>query len=202
MLVLKNREHTVPDMFRYTHETGYVSKAMDWWTWQADIKAHRKANNLPPISPEQAEAQLCEIIPPDWCHQEQAGRKSVNSRLGFRQIAEGFKAYMRFPFGNAVSQEEANRRARICSGCYMRVQPQGCGTCVKIAQLITGELAQKKTLYDSNLVNKACAVCRCPTQSIVHFPLDILEKVDNDAQQEAFPMFCWRKKAGENYAIK
>lgn len=204
-MLLKNREISPPDFFRFTHaETGYVSTAIDWYTWQENIAAHRKANTLPPITPEEAEAQLCETLPPGHCKHLPADRKNrswVNTRLRFGDIAQGMKAYVSLIASGfqTVSQSEANRRAAICSSCYLRITPQGCGACVKLSRLITGDLARKTTIHDSHLQNRACAACSCALQSIVHFPLALLERADNDAKQEAFTPFCWRKKTRENY---
>lgn len=204
---LKNRDISPPDFFRFTHaETGYVSQAIDWYTWQENIAAHRKANNLSPITPEEAEAQLCEILPPGHCRHAPAEKKSrswVNTRLRFGDIANGMKAYLALAISGfqTVSQEEANRRAAICSGCYLLVQPQGCGACVKLSRLITGDLARKKTPHDDRLVNKACAICLCGASSLVHFRMSALEKpeVDSPEKQAAYPDFCWRKRGGVNY---
>lgn len=202
---LKNRDISPPDFFRFTHpETGFVSQAIDWYTWQENIAAHRKANKLPPITPEEAEAQLCETLPPGHCKHAPAEKKNrswVNTRLRFGDIAQGMKAYLALITSGfkTVSQEEADRRARICSGCYLRITPQGCGACVKLSRLITGELARKKTAHDSHLANKACAVCSCGVQSIVHFPMPLLEQADTPEKQALYPDFCWRQKTGMNY---
>lgn len=201
-MILKNRDHTPPGGFRFVHpETGYESKAIDIYSWMLDIAAHRKANNLPPISEETAVTQLCKTIPPNWCEHEEAGRKWVNTRLKFGDIVQGAKAYLSLIASGfkTVDQTEADRRARVCSGCYFRVLPSGCGSCVKIGSLIVGDIAGKKTAYDSHLENRACAACSCPLQPLVHFPLALLEQTDNDALQESLPRFCWRKKSGENY---
>lgn len=203
-MILKNRDHCPPDGLRYVHETGYVSTAIDSYNWFANIQAHRVANNLPEISLEQAEAQLCETLPPGWCTHslpEQRSRPWVNTRLRWRDIVEGTKAYIALMVSGfqTVSQEEADRRAAICSGCFLKITPQGCGSCVKLSRIIVMDIAGKKTQHDSFIANQACGACACPLQPIVHFPLALLERADNDAKQTAFTSFCWRKKDGENY---
>lgn len=203
MLRLKDRSKGVPDSYRYTHsESGFISTGVNWWDMWDSIVKHRAANGYPPITEADAEDQLCKQLGPNFCEQEQPGSFNfVNTRLKFRDIIEGAIAYAAFLLGNTVSQEEANRRARICSSCYFRVQPQGCGACVKIGQLITGNVANKKTPHDRHLVNKACAICSCPSQSLVWFPMPMLEKpeVDSPEKQASYPAFCWRKQNGENY---
>lgn len=199
--ILSRREITPPDGFRYTHrETGYVSSAVDWYTWQESIRTHRTANNLPAISPDEAEDQMCQQLPPDWCQHSENNRRWVNTRLSWSDIVTGVVAYAKLALSGfqTVSQPEANRRARICAGCFLNVTIQGCGACSKIAELITGDVASKKTEYDDAL--KACAACQCPNRSTVHFPLSLLEQADpNDEKQPLFADFCWRKKDGENY---
>lgn len=206
-MLLKNREKSPPDFYRYTHaETGHVSEAIDWHTWQEKIRSHRAGNNLPPITPEQAEEQLCQILPPGWCKHPDKERKThrwINTRLRFRDIADGTKAYVSLILSGfqTVSQSEADRRAAICSGCFLRVLPDGCAACVKLSRLITGDIARKTTAYDQHITNRACAACGCHLASVVHFPMSALEKpqVDSPEKQERYPDFCWRKRDGVNY---
>lgn len=195
-------ENTGGDSYRFTHqETGHRSVAMTYYDWIERIKAHRTANNLPPITEVDATSQLCAQLPPEWCeHDNPNSRSWVNTRLSWGDIAEGAKAYLRFALSGftTVSQAEANRRARICAGCFLNVLVQGCGACAKIATLITGDVANKTTPYDGTL--KACAACKCPNKATVHFPLPLLEQADpNDEKQPAFTDFCWRKRTSENY---
>lgn len=199
--ILSRRDVCPPDGFRYTHrETGHTSTAMDWFTWQDKIREHRKANNLPVISEADADAQLCLQLAPEWCAHSENNRSWVNTRLSFGDIAAGVLAYARLALSGfkTVEQSEANRRARICAGCYLLVAPQGCGVCSQMANLITGDVAQKKTDYDAALGMKACAACRCPVKSLVHFPMEELDRADDANKQEAFADFCWRKLGGEN----
>lgn len=208
MLRLRDKSKGVPDHFRYTHsEDGWVSRGINWWDmWYesaGSVVKHRKGNGYPTVSEEEVENQLCEQIGPAYCHQEPGPQpfRFVNTRLRWRDIVEGVKAYLTFLNSTPAPQDEANRRASICSGCYLRVNPQGCGSCVKIGRLITGQIAGRKTPHDSHLVNRACAICACPVASLVHFPMSILEKpeVDSPNKQAAYPDFCWRKRGAVNY---
>lgn len=196
--------HSPPDFWRFTDpDTGFVSKAVDHYNWMLQINAHRKGNGLPKITEAVAEDQLCQQMPPGWCHHsddEQSSRSWVNTRLRWSDIVEGTKAYLSFIASGfeSVEQPEADRRARICSSCFLNVQVQGCGSCVKLASLVTGTVAGKKTPYDDNLVNKACAACGCPSRSIVHFPMNLLDQADTAEKQEKYASFCWRKHGSEN----
>lgn len=200
---LNNRDLAPPDFFRYTHsETGHVTTARDAYNWMDKIRAHRTANSLPPVTDAMAEDQLCKTLPPEWCSHSNNTRPHVSTRLSFGDLARGVIAYAKLALTGftTVPQEEANRRARTCAGCYFNVNPQGCGACSQMAELVVGDVAGKKTDYDAAL--KACAVCGCPSKPLVHFPISILEAADpGDAKQAMFPEFCWRLKGGENYVL-
>jgi hypothetical protein len=206
MQVLNNRDLAPPeltsgDSFRFTHpETMHVSAASEYYTWQERIRDHRKANNLPPISAATVEDQLCKQLPPEWCSHAENNRAWVNTRFSWGDIVTGAVAYVKLAVSGfqTVSQPEADRRARICAGCFLNVNAQGCGACGKMGELITGDIAKKKTQFDAAL--KACAACLCPNRATVHFPLEILEAADpNDEKQPLFTDFCWRKKSSDNY---
>lgn len=204
MMRLKTRDVAPPetepgDSFRFTHpETGHKSAAIDWWTWRDRIVAHRKANQLPLVTMEEAEHQLCQTLPPEWCSQSN-GHRSVNTRLSLGDIWEGTKAHANLLLGrtDTVSQAEADRRARICVGCFLRVRPQGCGACHKMSEFV-GDAAKLKTAHDAFLEGYACAACGCSLKPVVWFPLAVLE--ENDTHQELYPSeFCWRSKRSPNY---
>lgn len=206
MQVLNRRDIAPPeisggDSFRFTHkETAHTSKASDYFTWQDRIRDHRKANALEPVSPVESEHQLCQQLPPEWCSHSENNRPWVNTRLSWSDLWSGAVAYVKLMASGfqTVSQNEANRRARICAGCYLNVTLQGCGACSQMAELITGEVAKKRTDYDDAL--KACAACLCPNKATAHFPLELLEGADpNDEKQARFTEFCWRNKTSENY---
>lgn len=198
MLKLNNREIGVPEdgdgrYFRYRHrETGHWSVGFDWFTWQERIRTHRQSNNLSPVSVEETEDQLCRTLPPGWCKQDKTNAPAAGllPRFGWAQVVAAMKAFAKVAFTGFVDQAEANRRAAICSACYFNVNPSGCGSCQKLASLVTGELARRKTSYDANL--KACAVCQCALRALVHFPLNLL---DIEQKQEQLPDFCWQKAA-------
>lgn len=193
---LLRKDVVPPDSYRFTHsETAHTSRGPDYWTWMENIRAHRKANNLelPADMDARAEDQLCKQIPPEWCeHSEKAGW--VNTRMSFGDVMDGMKAFAKLMLGGFqfVDQAEADRRARICAGCFANTSAQGCGTCRKLASLITGPVAGKRTQYDSDL--KVCAICRCVNAAKVWFPQAILDEITTPEQQALFPDFCWQKQ--------
>lgn len=173
---------------------------MDHYNWIEDINAHRKANNLTPITVAEAEDQLCHTIDPEWCVQEKDDvTRPVSTRLTLNDVIAGATSYIKVLFGlqSFVSQSEADRRAKTCANCFLNVNVQGCGACARLATIITGDVANQKTKYDSSL--KACGVCSCPLQAIVHFPISALENADKSDEQLKYPLFCWRKIGGTNY---
>lgn len=194
------RDTAPPDFFRFTHpETGYISRGVSWWDWKNDIYAHREGNSLP--IPENmmdiAEDQLCGLLSPEHCEHSE-GTTWVNTRFGMEDVKNGMKAFAKFLAGglNFVTPAEAERRAYICAGCPLNVQAEGCGTCVKIASLITGEVAKRTTPYDGQL--KTCAICKCINAVAVHFPMDAIAAATTPVQEEAFPDWCWKKVGAEN----
>lgn len=205
MQVLSNRDIAPPeitggDSFRYTHrETAHRSAATDYWTWWTRIKEHRKANNLPPITQTEAESQLCDQLPPGWCHGDDPNRPHVDVRISLNEVWDVMKVFESFVVSgfNFVSQEEANRRARICIGCPNNVNLSGCGACRQMGEMLVGELAKRSTPHDPAL--KTCAVCKCLNKAQVHIPLDSLDAKDSPEKQALYPSFCWLKISGENF---
>lgn len=197
--VLRRRDLTPPDFFRYVHETGHVSQAVDWDTWQENIRDHRKANNLPPISANDAENQLCGQLAPEHCEGNDPNRPWVDPRISLSDVADAMKVFASFMVSGFkfVSQAEATRRARICVGCANNLNVQGCGACRSMATFITGSLVQKNTPHDDKL--KTCGICKCMNVAQVHIPLENLDKKDSPDKQALYPSFCWLKFGGENY---
>ena len=195
----KNREHTPPDWFRFKHpETGYVSRRMSTrHNWIEDIKIHRQSNNLPPVSAAEAEDQCCRTIDLNGASTNQAIIVPMfRHRFGWNELVSGMQAFGNLMLGGFkfVSQEEANRRAKICASCFLNTNPEGCGACQRMASLITGDVAKKKAPYDESLM--ACAVCKCANKSKVWFRLEDIPVINE--QQNAFPSFCWQKIGGRS----
>lgn len=198
MQKLKNRSVCPPDpvYFRYVHsEDGFSSTAQTYQAWQQTIADHCQRNGLAPVSMEVAEDQLCNTLPAGWCEGCQENRPHVDLRFNFRDVFDWLAAHVRLIKTGLVSQDEAERRAKICSGCYLNINSQGCTGCADIATLFTSELAKRSTKSDAFLRN--CGACRCYLKSLVHFPNDALSH--DDSLQSVLPDFCWQKIGGENY---
>lgn len=207
MRTLKNKSIQPPQVdssggFRYCHkESGHWSVATDHYNFYEKIKAHRIANGLPPITIEEAEDQLCATLGPDWCESDKDDPNWVNTRLSISDIVGASRIYRQWkaegkPF---VSQEETERRQKICSSCYLNVHVSGCGGLCQELIAITAEVKDlEKTGYESKLHN--CAVCHCSGVSQTRFPLALLEIVDTEERQSKYPIsFCWKNRQSPNY---
>lgn len=194
--LLKRLDTAPPDFFRYVDpDTGHEIIAVDYWGWVEKAKEHRKANNLgiPYDLEAQMQDQYCHTIPSEYCQYEREGTW-VNLRLALDDILTVTRALIDSAKGDFVSQEEAERRASICSRCYLNVNATGCGACRQIANLVA---PGRTTSQDQNLKN--CGVCGCYLRPKVHVKLDTLESSISNSRQEAYPSFCFLKKNGPNY---
>lgn len=201
MLRLKNKYgNCPPDGYRYVDpDTGHVTRREDYDSWLQAAAAHRRGNNLtiPLDFGAQMENQLCQILPAGWCDFDDESRPRIDTRFGLRDVWNWAEAHLKLLGDNFVPQEEAERRAKICSSCYMNMEGVGCAGCQRVATLFTAELAKRKT--DSDQFLKSCGACKCYNRAQVHFPIAILETHDTDELQSMYPSFCWKKKSGENY---
>jgi hypothetical protein len=186
-----------PDGFRYVFPTdGFVVHQWTYDAWLDQAKSHLQANGapLPADLQSQLEDQLCKTLPDGWCLYDDPSRPRVSTSLGWNDVMGGLKTFGTWIAQGCsfVDQTEADRRALICSRCYMNTNVQGCASCQK---LVAETVGNKKSKYDFAL--KTCAVCKCFLRAKIHFPITTLDK--SSAQQELYPEFCWLKKGGENY---
>ena len=183
-------------------ETGHVTTAIDAHTWYAKARAHLEANSLPvpPDLPERMQDQLCQTLPVGWCEYDDPNRPRVDVTFSWGDVERGTRTLFDFALQGSplVSQTEAERRAKICSTCYLNVQAYGCGqSCSELIRKITGFFVGQETSFDLQLRN--CAACKCFLRSKVHIPLAVIEEHDKDLFQPMLPNFCWLKKGGDNY---
>jgi len=90
-----------------------------------------------------------------------------------------------------VPQEEAERRAAICSACPKNVPIENCTVCAALGANVAAVLGDRATGRDGEL--KACQVCGCSNQGQVHFPLSVLQK--GITADMVWPSHCWKKPA-------
>lgn len=200
LLKLFNRQGPCPpDGFRYVFpEDGYVVHAWAWNDWIPLAKAHLSANDrpIPPDLEDQMEHQLCSTLPPGWCMYDDPNRPRPTTSLTWSDVVNAVNTFTRWIHGGMkfVSQQEAERRAEICSRCYLNTTVSGCAAChAAIDSLLSGQ----STRHDSHL--KACAVCKCLLRAKVHFPISTLDK-ETSTVQNLYPEHCWLNKQSENYS--
>ena len=192
---LRNPDVVTPDGFRYTDpDTQTFIHGSDYYSWIEKINLHRKSNNLPPITSDIAEDQLCQTLDPSWCEYENEG-VWTSTRLLWTDVVTLTKAIWASWNGTYVEQAEADRRAKICASCYLNTAVGGCGSCAGLATLVASD---RTTPHDRLL--GSCAVCRCYNRAQVHMPLTVLQGHDNPSIQAKYPSFCWQFKNGPNYS--
>lgn len=187
-----------PDGFRYVDPVdGYLSHAWAYVDWVELQRSHLNANNreIPANLGALMQDQLCQSLPPGWCLYDDPSRPRPSTVLSWNDVSAGIKTFTRWIAKGAkfVEQREAERRAVICSRCYLNVNVQGCSGCQKAVVELVGD---RKTHYDTAL--RSCAVCKCFLKAKVHFPIDTLD-TQSEKAQELYPDFCWLNKESENY---
>jgi hypothetical protein len=187
-----------PDGYRYVFPSdGYVVHAWTYVDWIAAAKGHLQANTreVPPNLEAAMQEQLCSTLPPGYCIYDDPNRPRPSTSLSWNDVMRGIETFGRWirQGANYVSQPEADRRAAVCSRCYLNVHVAGCAGCQKAVQEI---VRNKKTKYDDVL--RTCAVCKCFLRAKVHFPIETLD-TDSAQVQTMYPDFCWLNKDSENY---
>jgi hypothetical protein len=141
----------------------------------------------------QIEHNLCDRLAGDSncvpCSQER-------QTLGFANIVRWVKAMYQFAINGKfelVSEEEAERRAKICAACPHQISTSGCWGCKGIAGMLPSIAGARKTIYDAQL--KACGICGCYNAVSVHLPVEV-----QGGETLEFPDFCWKNTKQEESA--
>jgi hypothetical protein len=175
---------------------GWVSHAWDYATWLAQAVKHLEVNNrqVPADLGEQMQEQLCMTLPPGWCNYDDPNRPRASNAMTWDDVQSGIKTFARWMANGCryVPQQEAERRAQICTRCYLNVNIVGCAACHAAANEVT---KGKTTRSDPYL--KGCAACKCLLRAKVHLPLSILDK-ENSGVQQLYPDHCWLKQNGQS----
>jgi hypothetical protein len=96
--------------------------------------------------------------------------------------------------GGKVGQDEANRRANICSTCQFNRKPLGCTGCnARVLKDAVKTFSQHgSTPIDESL--QSCEFCGCFIRSMVWFPIETLHKFSDATENENLPAHCWKKR--------
>lgn len=93
----------------------------------------------------------------------------------------------------SVPQEDAERRAHICSTCPMNLPIASCWGCGLLGGLYRTISGGKYTSHDGALAS--CDVCGCDNRTQVHFTEEVLSRAAKaqGVRAEDFPAECWKK---------
>jgi hypothetical protein len=200
-----NKDSCPPGRFRYTvPETGYrIDMELSLDGLLERVQRHYQDNNIPLPDDwrDRVEDQLCRQLPSGWCqYSDGTPGKGFVPNLSAEKILKGIKSLYGM-ISNAVkgeevfvSQDEANKRAEICSRCFYNMNANFCAGC-GIGQTITkavGMVKGKRTT-PSDYELKSCGICGCRNDAIVHVNKKLLLSSENLETTEARPSWCWVK---------
>src|SRR5438477_2249845 len=173
-LINPERGPCPPNGFRYVFpEDGFVVHAWCYTDWVGFARDHARANDLPVPTGEQMQEQLCLTLEPGWCSYDDDNRPRPSMVLEWKDVlraAETFKRW--FDDGlQVVPKAESDRRAEICSRCYLNVGISGCSVCQGAIKKLASTLPETRS--DSFL--RSCAVCHCALKMKVHVPQKVLD---------------------------
>lgn len=182
---------------RFKHPDGYVSRGLNIRDVVRKVAQYRANRSQPLITEgfsrlsDEVETHICASMSPEdqaaHCVNGSATPKAIHwTEVKRFLLTMGTWALKGF---RQVPQEEASRRAAICSLCPYNVGTSGCGVCKSTLSALRGSIVKATTPHDSTL--QACGVCGCDNKLAVHVPLNILQKVSNENLE--YPDFCWKK---------
>lgn len=185
-----------PDGYRYTDPvSGFRAHSFDYRDWVEQEQKHLKANGREvPVDLELAmQEQLCHTLPPGWCSYDVPNPVTVHD-LDWKDIMQAAQRFSGWLLDGCplVDQKEAERRATICTRCYLNVSIGGCSACQAAVEKLSEGLTTKQDVY-----LKSCGACKCNLKAKVHFPYETLDK-ENPAVQKLYPDHCWMKHGGVN----
>lgn len=178
-------------------EQGLVGQGINFPALLRSVKEWRRANSLPLGLGlgDELERAVCKIYPVE-CTGAING-KPRKSRLDLSTVLRGTQVLLAFKLAGSpyVSQEEAERRAEICSRCPWNLEyakPCG-GNCGGLKEMVAAIVGDRRTSYDDRL--KSCGVCSCINSAHVHMPLEILAKGVSEEMKEQFTTIpgCWKQ---------
>lgn len=196
-----NKNVTPPGGWVYTQpESGRTFRHYSFNAFMDAIREHRLGNGYPISADWQAEIinGICRDnlkMFPDYC--QRSNQSSVVRRFSFGSSMSFLSMLWEWisagrPF---VEQEEAERRAEICSTCpFNQSLVYSCGSCfTAIINLISKIIGRRKTRNDSKL--GSCGICSCSLQAAVHFPLEAQQKTLSEDIKNDFKSvisYCWK----------
>ena len=169
-------------------DTFFKFKAPSLEALCAHIRRYREQNGLPPI-------EFLEDVVINYCCGLKANLGVCEEypyplkRGVFHYIKGGMSLLQNVLYDRMVSQEEADRRAKICTNCPHNVFPDK-GAFIKWSdRLAEASTGGKRSAHHNELGN--CAVCTCPLRAKVWA---VPPFGNSEEENKALPDFCWQKK--------
>jgi hypothetical protein len=131
------------------------------------------------------ERQICEGMPPGFCHAEKGEEyqpfEDKARGITLESLLDASAAAIRFikSGGQMVSREESQRRAEICRGCRFN-RPSPCAVCTPAFKAIEGLIPRDR--MEPGL--SACGICGCSLAAKVLLPLH--------PDGLRYPPICWQ----------
>lgn len=159
---------------------------------------HCRSNNLPiPMDFEDRVEEWVCLNHPNECQQYVENLPLRPRSLGWMDVLRGTKVMLKhWTKGRPlVSQEEADRRGKICAACPLNGKIQyGClGLCGELAELLKTVAGSLRTPHDEAL--QSCGICHCFNRVSVWIELDVQWSALNDEMKSACNSleWCWKK---------
>lgn len=186
--------------WRYVQpETGFIARGSSLNSCLKAAYRHRVAMGLNIGSGWDAEVKdgICRQNPKIPCHESTKPPPS----FGIADITRFVLVMAEWVRNGApwVSQEEADRRAAICTGaadglpCPKNQVISGCHGCKGPLAWLVQTLGRRSTKHDEKLYS--CSVCKCFLRAKVHIPLGEASVAGIDPAE--FPVFCWQHPSHE-----
>lgn len=185
--------HVIGDMMGYAHpveQTKTVIVALNFKQLVEAVKKHLEANDIP--VPVTLEREMNEAACAEFPYQCEELDPDAERKISlWYQAKKFFTAVISAATQGLVSQEEAERRALICSTCpfnggaSLNLCSGGCHT-AKFVKEAAEALSTKHTSLDNKL--NTCGLCECSLKLKIWVPKEGME----DALIE-WPAWCWMR---------
>ena len=124
--------------------------------------------------------------------------QKIIKKLSLKDYISGASALVSVAAGGAVSQEEINRRAVICTNCPKVTEIPGCHGC-GLAAAVNETVNKVKKAFGggytipNNLQFNGCGVCSCALSVMIPAKMSQFKK------EEVRPTHCWVNKKSPDY---
>lgn len=196
MLKIKKPRRTPPSGFTHIFDDGFQIRESSLRQLKLKVRSHMRVNNIsvPDNIDDIIEDELCKRNPDSVCKGSGPKRffpTSTQVYNGTIAIIKTFQAK-----GDAfVLQEEADRRAVICSNCDKNTSHLACSACDKAKNFVLNRI--KRRTKSDNLL-KVCSVCGCYNTAQIHMSKDVLQATTPSGSIKDYPDHCWKKHLLEN----